>query len=154
MTQGPMTLSRNSETEKWIELLNHVNNRKLFEIERGLIQKRINWFYANPALIKELKGNDLERAYRLLLLKIGIDEKEAPIVERSEKRIVFRSENYCPALEACRFLGLDTRTICKSVFEKPTDLLIKHLNPNLNFIRNYDRIRPYTDFCEEMITLE
>jgi hypothetical protein len=149
-----MKHNQNTETEKWIERLNHVNRKKLSEIEHKLIEKRINWFYENPALIDGLEGNDLEKAYHLLLLKIVIDKKEVPIVDRSENRIVFHSKNYCPALEACRILELDTKMICKAVFEKPTDILIKHLNPKLKFSRNYDRIRPYTDFCEEMITLD
>jgi hypothetical protein len=149
-----MIHNQNGETGKWIELLKNANNKKLSEIENKLIEKRMSWFYANPTLIKELKGNVLEKAYHLLLLKIGIDEKDVPIVERSEKRIVFHSRNHCPVLEACQKLGLDTRLICKTLFEKPTDILIKKLSPELKFSRDYDLIRPYTDFCEEMITLE
>ena len=148
-----MTHNQNNETGKWIGHLDHVNEKKLGDIEHKLIEKRINWFYENLASIEKLKGNDLQKAYHLLLLKIVIDEKDAPIVYRSEKRVVFHSRNYCPALEACQVLGLDTRKICKAIFEKPTDTLIKHINPKLTFSRNYERIRPYTGYCEEMITL-
>ena len=60
-----MIHNQNTETEKWIERLNHVNRKKLYEIEHKLIEKRINWFYENPALIDVLKGNDLEKAYQM-----------------------------------------------------------------------------------------
>ena len=148
-----MLNNKNIETGKWIKLLKHVNDKRLSEIERKLIEKRITWFYANSTLINGLRGNDLQKAYQILLLKIVIDEKDIPIVESSDNRIIFHSKNYCPALEACQILGLDTRIICKRVFEKPTDILVKHINPKLKFSRNYDRIRPYTDFCEETISL-
>jgi hypothetical protein len=50
-------------------------------------------------------------------------------------------------------LGLDTREVCKKVFEKPTEKLIQEINPRLKFTRNYKKIRPYADYCEEIIEL-
>jgi tRNA(Arg) A34 adenosine deaminase TadA len=124
-------------------------------IEDELVEKRIKWFEENKNdIIKKLRGSDVEKAYQLILMKIGIKRSEAPIVKKTEKEIVFRSKNFCPALEACKILELDTRKICKLVFEKPTEELIKKLNPKLKFTRNYEHIRPYTTFCEEIIKIE
>lgn len=63
-------------------------------------------------------------------------------------------KNFCPTLEACKILGLDTRIICKNVNEKPTDALVKQLNNKLEFARNYEKLRPYCDYCEEMFYLK
>lgn len=123
-------------------------------IEEDLLNKRMQWFENNKTMICKLKGNDLEKAYHLILMKIGIKSSEAPIVEKSENKIIFRSKNYCPSLEACIILDLDTREVCKEVYERPTEELIRRLNPQLRFTRNYECIRPYSDYCEEIITLE
>jgi hypothetical protein len=109
------------------------------------------WFKDNLSLITNLEGSELEKAYRLLLLKLGITEEEAPIVRKNKNAIIFHSRNFCPSLEACMILGLDTRIICRSVLERSTDALIKKINPLLQFSRNYEKIRPYSPYCEEMI---
>lgn len=121
-------------------------------VEKELTEKRNIWFEQNKKSLK-LKGFDVEKAYRLILKKIGINPNEVPIVEKTKKRIVFHSTNFCPTLEACKILGLDTRMICKRVFENPTDYLVKKINSKLKFSRNYQKIRPYTNYCEESIEL-
>ena len=62
--------------------------------------------------------------------------------------------NFCPALEACNILGRDTREICKEHSERATEELIKRINPELKFGRNYEKIRPHAAYCEEIITLQ
>ena len=123
-------------------------------LEEDLLNKRMQWFENNKTRICKLKGSDLEKAYHLILMKIGIKSSEAPIVEESENKIVFHSRNYCPSLEACIILDLDTREVCKEIYERPTEELIRRINPKLRFARNYECIRPYSDYCEEIITLE
>ena len=123
--------------------------------EQKLLRRRIKWFKENEnELFKKLRGTDIEKAYQLILMKIGVKTSEAPIIEKSENKIVFHSKNFCPALEACKILELDPRKVCKLVFEKTTEELIKRINPKLRFTRNYKRIRPYTPYCEEIIVLE
>ena len=124
---------------------------KNYEIE--LLNKRKKWFLDNKSKIDKLNGNEVEKAYKLLLMKLEIDESEAPIIKKSKKKLVFHSKNFCPSLEACKILGLDTRIICKEIFEKPTSEFIKLLNPKLRFSRNYDHIRPYAKYCEEIMFL-
>jgi hypothetical protein len=85
------------ETEKWIEQLRDADERGLQKLEQSLVHKRIVWFRENNEIVQQLKGDLLERAYRLLL--------------------------------------------------------VKQLDPSLRFSRNYQSIRPYCDFCEEMISL-
>jgi hypothetical protein len=138
-------------TDKWIEQFRNADEIVLREIEQNLIDRRIDWFKQNYEEVEKLHGDILEKAYQLLLLKIGIDTSDAPVVEKTGRCIVFHSVNYCPSLQACVELGLDTRVICKAVFEKPADTLVKQLHPNLQFGRNYACIRPYSTYCEEKI---
>jgi hypothetical protein len=124
------------------------------ELSLELTDKRLEWFAKNREQIDTyLQGSEVERAYQLILMKIGVDRKEAPITEKSEDRVVFHSINPCPALDACEILGLDTRTFCRLHTERATDALVKRLNPKLKFTRNYARLRPSSPFCEEIIEL-
>jgi len=141
------------EVRKLIKSFRDVMNEEGWKIiERKLIEKRDRWFEQNKKSLK-LKGTDVEKSYQLILMKIGIKPNEAPIVRETKNKIVFHSKNFCPALEACKILRLDTRDICKAVFEKPTEELIKKINPRLKFTRNYSKIRPFVDYCEEIIEL-
>jgi tRNA(Arg) A34 adenosine deaminase TadA len=42
---------------------------------------------------------------------------------------------------------------CKELSEMATDSLIKQINNKLSFARNYEKIRPYSGYREEMIIL-
>ena len=57
--------------------------------------------------------------------------------------------NPCPTLEACRAEGLDTRKICRAVYEKSTQVMVSRLNPRLRFLRDYTQLRPQSDACLE-----
>jgi tRNA(adenine34) deaminase len=119
-----------------------------------LTTRRISWFEENRnQIVPHLEGSEVEKAYQLILMKIGISEKEAPIAEKTDDRVVFHSVNPCPALDACEILGLDTRVVCRLHTEAATDALIKKLNHKLKFTRNYTRLRPDGPFCEEIIEL-
>jgi hypothetical protein len=119
--------------------------------EKELLEKRLQWVEKNQETINTLTGDDLEKAYKLLCLKLDINPEEAPVSEKTDKRITFHSANFCPSLEACKILDIDTREMCKCIYEKSTEALIQAINPNLRFSRNYDLLRPYADYCEEFI---
>ncbi len=137
-----------------IEKLRNANEAILAELNIDSIRRRLKWFEENHGRFEFINDDILNSGYRLLLTRFGIEEDEAPIIEKSDKRIVFHSKNLCPTLEACKILGIDTRQICKQLNENSTDLLIKQINPQLTFSRNYEKLRPYADYCEEMISIE
>lgn len=125
------------------------------EAGQRLLEQRIVWFESRKeSILAELQGTEIEKAYQLILMKLGISEEDAPIIEKSKGRLVFHSVNPCPALQACAILGLDTREVCALHTEKATDGLIKRINPGLRFTRNYEVVRPHAAYCEEIITLE
>ena len=134
-----------------IQKLTHRSNWP--RLEQELLDRRLLWVKNKRVLLWHLQGTDLEKAYRLLILKLAIPAEKVKILKHTKDKIVFRSQNFCPTLEACKILGLDTREVCRKIYERPTDALVKTINPNLKFGRNYRCIRPYANYCEEYILL-
>ncbi|NPV90775.1 MAG: nucleoside deaminase [Firmicutes bacterium] len=131
-----------------------MDREKARGLEAELLAKRLRWLRENPHVLEGLTGDDLDQAYQLLCLKLGIGAGEAPVVEKSGRRIVFHSGNYCPSLEACKLLDLDTSEVCRWVYEKPTEALVQGINPRLRFSRSYHKLRPAAGYCEEYFYLE
>lgn len=124
-------------------------------LERCVTEKRLAWL--DERLDKmERTGDDVEDGYRIFYEEyLGISvPKDGEVVDKTDKKMVMRWWNYCPVLEACRKFELDTRTVCKKAYHKPVQIFLSRINPRLKFDRNYDSIRPYTPYCEEIITLE
>ncbi|MEN6419447.1 MAG: hypothetical protein ABFC73_11065 [Clostridiaceae bacterium] len=139
--------------QREIDRLQNADEAALDALNEDSVLRRTSWFNEVCASFDFLSGDPLEAGYRLLLARFGISPAEAPVVERTEQNIVFHSKNFCPTLEACRRLGLDTRLVCKRLNERATDALVKLVHPRLTFSRNYECLRPHAPYCEEMITL-
>lgn len=134
--------------------------RLSLDLAASITQKRVNWIKKNKNLVEMLekyKGlNVIEQAYNIIFFDyMKINPKHLKMSYISENKISIDSYNPCPYLEACKTLELDTKNICKVILEPPINEMIKIINPNLRFTRNYDNIRPYNkDFCEEHIFLK
>lgn len=115
--------------------------------------KKLAWFEANRDKLK-LTGSLPRQAYTMVLLEyMGLDPDEVPVIEEIENKIVWRSFNFCPILDACQRLGLDTKEVCKEGYEQSIQDLINCLDPRLKYSRNYKNLRPYGKYCEESIEL-
>jgi tRNA(adenine34) deaminase len=151
-------LEFNSEQEALIQTeidrLRGADDAVLAAFNADSIIRRTAWFVLNRETFAFLADDPLDSAYRLLLARFGIPPEEAPVVARSERSITFHSQNFCPTLEACRRLGLDTRHVCRLYNEDATNRLIRQIDPRLRFSRNYEKLRPYAPYCEETITLD
>lgn len=112
---------------------------------------RLDWFRQLDKSVIMKEHDSKMAAYKLLLCRLHIAEDEAPIISCENGKLVFHSKNFCPTLEACRILDLDTRHVCKKYNEDATDALMKCISDDLKFARNYDKLRPYSNYCEEMI---
>jgi len=124
-------------------------------LEQAVIEKRLAWL--NKNLDKLDTTNDpVYDAYRLFYeIYLGLSiPAEGEIVEKTGHKMVTRWWNQCPTLEVCRKLGLDTREICKKAYHQPVQAFLSQLHPGLRFERNYERLRPHTAYCEEIIILE
>jgi hypothetical protein len=125
----------------------------LAEWAEEITKRRMNWFNEHKNQIK-LKGTDVEKAFQLVLFEyMKLKPEEVPIIEKTDKRIVWRSYDFCPYLEAVKKLGMDTRVVCRHATHSPVQAMIEKINPKLLFSRNYVAIRPYAEYCEEIIEL-
>ena len=139
------------KVEAYLRAFRDSSDAEWRRMEEELVLRRRAWFQLHRAELGSIGGDGLEKAYRVLLLKLGVSEEQAPIVERTATRLVFHSRNPCPSLQACLEAGLDTRLVCRKLFERPAAELVRCVDPALSFRRNYERIRPYCPFCEEII---
>jgi hypothetical protein len=112
-------------------------------IHEELDRRRQAWWEENRDTLR-LEGPLPRQAYTMfLLVHLGLDRAEVPVVYEDERLIVWRSFNFCSTLEACIRLGLDTRQVCREGTEESVQRLIaRSLAPAL--LANYvDGIRPY-----------
>lgn len=140
--------------------------RQLTEIESGtsspeelsdfITQIRVSWFERNRnKLFQKYEGlSEVEKAYNIIFIEnMGIPAKDSKVVKINDNKIMIESRNFCPYLEACNILGLDTKYVCKVILEPSIQKVCKKINPKLNFSRNYEKLRPNASFCEEHIEL-
>jgi tRNA(adenine34) deaminase len=136
-----------------IDRLRGADETALCDMAETLTRKRLAWLDENRPLTKPEDEKLLDTAYELFIHKLGILPSEAPIIERGPDHVSFASRNFCPTLEACKILGLDTRFVCRYFAEKPADALLRQIDPRLRFSRNKHTLRPYAAYCEETISL-
>jgi tRNA(adenine34) deaminase len=121
-------------------------------IEKEVTEKRLSWLKSNFLPQNKIDHPSPRQAYEMLFFGyMGLPANEVPILQETEDKIVWSSKNRCPTLEACLKLNLDTKKVCRAIYEKSTQALISRLHPQLRFYRDYDEIRPYANHCKEMI---
>jgi hypothetical protein len=118
-----------------------------------VLDRRRGWLNSNLQNLV-FDGPPPRNAYRLFFagyLKLNL--AEVPVVFEDDKRIVWKSYNFCSMLEACQELGISTRKVCRHS-EESLHLFGSAFHPHLRFARNYEHIRPYQDSCMEAFYLE
>lgn len=141
-----------SEVRAQIRLLRGIDEAGLKRVANAMAVKRRDWVRRQMAMDHQAEGESApEKGYRMLLAKLGIAPEEAPIIERTNRRFVFASQNFCPTLEACNILGLDTRWVCRHMTEGPTEALLREVDPRLRFSREYNTLRPHGPYCRETV---
>jgi hypothetical protein len=127
------------------------------ELADLITQRRVGWIrgHLDEMLVKYDGLNSEEQAYRIVFFDhMRINPEHSKMMRVSPIKIKIESYNFCPYLEACQKLDLETRTICKDIGEPSIQRMIEIVNPNLRFSRDYTNIRPYNGvFCEEYIEL-
>ncbi|MCS7105873.1 MAG: hypothetical protein NZ942_00955, partial [Candidatus Aenigmarchaeota archaeon] len=106
-------------------------NKALKILEKIVTKKRLNWLDKNKCRLR-LKGNLLDLAYKIFYKEyLGLSSSDGRIVEKTENKLVTRWRNFCPVLEACKVLKLETKEICKKVYDKPTQKFLEKIHPRL-----------------------
>ncbi|HUS60291.1 MAG TPA: hypothetical protein VMX76_02835 [Nevskiaceae bacterium] len=119
-----------------------------------IIERRFAWLEQNKDCFAHLEGTEVKKGFQLVLFEyMDISPEEVPIIEETETKITWHAYDFCPYFEAIKALGMDTRIVCKYALETPVQVLLNALNPRLRFSRNYKKVRPYSDYCEEIIEL-
>lgn len=143
-----------ADVRQEINNLRNASDEDLRLLNLDSIARRSAWFCEQKSGLHPVQHKLLDAAHNLLVERFHASEDEMPIVVRSEKQITFHSMNFCPTLEACRILRLDTRHVCKLLNEESTDKLVKKIDNRLRFSRNYNHLRPYSSYCEESISID
>jgi len=118
------------------------------------VESRLNWLKKNRRKLKITKNPINDAMHIFYYLNQGLGLKDAVVVKKTDKILITRWHNFCPVLKACKALKLDTRQICKKIYHKPNQIFLSKINPHLRFTRNYKNLRPYKDYCEEIIELK
>lgn len=140
--------------EDKLEQLGKVKNGLLKpqELAMSITKRRIAWLKENKkdVLAKYAGLPDEEKAYRILYFDhMKINPEHSKLTKISDGKIKIESWSFCPYLEACKKLGLDTKFVCREIGESSCQKFCEMINPRIKFSRNYKNIRPYSNFCEE-----
>lgn len=123
-----------------------------WRLEQRAAAKREAWF-STSAGEACLQGPATPRsAFEALFFSyMGLCPDDLPVEFESDDAIVWQSKNPCPTLQACLRSGLDTRSVCRAVYERPTQRFLSRIDPRLRFLRDYQTIRPHGPYCRERI---
>jgi tRNA(Arg) A34 adenosine deaminase TadA len=130
-----------------------LRSRPLGQLEREVAAKRCAWLERElPRLRPRLASPPPRLAFELLFFEyMRLAERGLRILSDTPTEIAWLSQNPCPTLEACGRVGLDTRVVCRRVYEKSTQAFLSKLDPALRFVRDYTAIRPQAQGCRERI---
>lgn len=137
--------------QKIAELKNCCGDFK--RLDAGLGVKRLAWIATYQSSLSIGQATPRQSYEALILTYMRIDPTEAPIVVDEPDRITWASRNFCPLLEACNILRLDTRKVCRLGTEGSVQQFVSTLNPRLVFSRDYPNLRPFGEACVETISL-
>ncbi|MEM2007341.1 MAG: hypothetical protein QXG17_06670 [Sulfolobales archaeon] len=132
-------------------------DRKLRLLDRVIVSVARGLFFAYACiwLLKPRKAVSIESVvstFYIDFLRLRRDHVE--VVKLGECEVVTRCRNPCPILFLALKRGLDTRYVCQVVSEPVCKYVLKKLNPEIIFERNYGWIRPYSESCEERIYIK
>jgi len=109
------------------------------------------WCLARRGSIRVESADDVLRVFYYDFLRLR--KEDVIVVKLTSRELVTVSVNPCPILKLSLLLRVDTRYSCRLVSETVCRRVLKCLNPNLAFTRDYNYIRPYSSGCRERICL-
>jgi tRNA(Arg) A34 adenosine deaminase TadA len=120
-------------------------------LEAAVIEKRLRWCQNNLERPTDAVATPRLGYETLLFQYLGLSEADVPVISESDREITWLSRNRCATLDACARIDIGTATVCRAVYEKPTQALLSWLDPELRFVRDYAEMRPAYPHCKESI---
>jgi len=119
------------------------------------LAKIMFYIYALIWLLKRRRVSNVDEVLDVFYLDfLRIKEGDVEVVRISRYEVVTKCRNPCPILTLAMKLRLDTKYVCREVSEPVCRYVLRRLNPNLVFERDYSNIRPYSDGCVERISIK
>jgi tRNA(adenine34) deaminase len=129
-----------------------LSRRPYQEIAAETVQKRTEWYEARVKSIGRKIPPTPRAAFELFFFEyMGVPTEDLQVVSEGPTHITWRSTNPCPTLQACQALGIDTRLVCREIYESSTQAFFYLIDLRLRFSRSYEEIRPYASYCLESI---
>ncbi len=119
-----------------------------------ITRRRLKWITEyKEIMLHRYAGLPIEeQAHRIVFFEhMGILPEHSIVSRIKPNKIRIESYNFCPYLEACNRLNMDTCTVCREIGEPSIREMMKVIDPALVFSRNYRHLRPRASFCEEFI---
>ena len=132
LSRGDCALLYDQDIRAEVRRLRDASDDQLKSYDRETTEKRIRWFKSLPEKDVPEETDVVRRGYDLLLKKLAITEEEAPIVRRTDEEIV----------------------VCRLSNEGATEALMRQIDRRLSFARNYEKLRPFNEYCEEILRRE
>lgn len=105
---------------------------------------------ARTRKVRDMK--DLLKVFYYEFLRLNEDDVE--VIKVTDRELITISRNPCPILRLSQALRMDTRYTCRLVSETVCRYVLRRINRDLVFKRDYSYIRPYKDECLERIYLK
>ena len=137
-----------------VKMLRGADDWECARLNKKLTEDRIQWFRENRDHLPFLQGELIDQGYELLLELNNSVYKMIPVTHREKNKIIIHWGAFCPTLEACKILNLDTKRVCRRLLCGVNDTLFKVLDPRLSHGINYDVLRPRYPYCEEYISFD
>ena len=145
-----------------------IGNEKAFRLllearAKSYSDKHIKWARDSMARLG-IRGDDAIAAYELteaffedtrmytfghLIAEPTGYKGQTEFVEKGPKRVVVRHHLWCPLLQACRDMGVETRPFCENFAFPEWEAVVK-ATVNPSFVLKANKIRPEADYCEEV----
>jgi tRNA(Arg) A34 adenosine deaminase TadA len=141
-----------TQDEKVLKKIAELSEIDFKSLEKKAVEKRIEWIVNKQKNV--IRGNSVSprEAFDLFFFDyLGLSRGDIKVVAEDETCIEWLSYNYCDTLEACKSLGLESKKVCRKIYEKSTQAFFSALDSRLRFHRSYKEIRPNTEYCREWL---
>ncbi|MGB9806697.1 MAG: hypothetical protein ACPLRT_08085, partial [Thermoproteota archaeon] len=119
------------------------------------VAEAIFYFYGWLWTLRPRKAKSMKDVLDLFYLDfLRVNRKDIEVVKLDDRELITRCKNPCPILKLSILLNVDTKVACRVVSEPVCKYVLRKLNSQLVFERNYSHIRPYSESCEERISLK